>query len=409
MIARFLPESGAGRILASITLVNTIGTGLWVTSSALYLTRIVGLRATDVGIGFTVGALVCLIASTPMGYLADQRGPRTMQILFYLGLAGSYAAMLTVHSLVAFIIVASLTSLADAGQRGARAALIAGTIPKEQRVRTRALFRATANVGYTIGSAAGGVGLAFGTATSYRLLILGNVLSYLGVALLATRLPELAPAPRKQSEPRLTALRDRPYLSFVILDGMMSMHNDILSLVLPLWIVGHTHAPRWMAAVCILVNTVMVVLLQVRTSRGTEELTGAARASRTAGLLIAGACLVFAASSDRSAVTAAALLVLGAFIHVLGELKHSAAGWGISFGLAREDAQGQYLATYAMGAQLGRMLAPAVLTFLVLGWGGPGWIVLAVLVAAPGFAVAPTVNWGRRRLVASQQPVPATP
>src|SRR5205814_10661741 len=92
-------------------------------------------------------------------------------------------------------------------------------------------------------------------------------------------------------------------------------------------------------------------------------------------------CLVIAASAGVPVWAAVPLLLTGAFVHVLGELRHSAAGWGISFGLAPDHAQGQYQATYGMGNQLGRMLAPAVLTWLVLVLGGVGWVVLAVTLA----------------------------
>ncbi|MGI8667573.1 MAG: MFS transporter [Jatrophihabitans sp.] len=407
MLDRFLPPSGPGRTLAIISLVNTTGSGLWVTSSALSLTRFVELPATHVGIGFSVAALVCLVASTPMGYLADARGPRRQQVVFYVLLAALFGAMLLVNSLWSFILVAALTALADAGQRGARGALIAGCIPPEQRVRSRAMFRTMANVGYTLGAGTGGAAIAVGSLTAYRLMIIGNAASYLAVALLATRLPDLAPSVRAGSEPRLLSLRDRPYLLFVALDGLMSMHNDILNLVLPLWIAGHTGAPKWMAAVCIVVNTVLVVLLQVRTSRNTETIQGAVRAARAGGLLIGAACLLFALSSGRSAGPATVLLLLGAVVHVLGELRHSAAGWGLSFGLAPAERQGQYQATYAMGGQLGRIVGPAVLIWLVLGLGWPGWLGVAALVVLPAFAIRRAVDWSVRwRAAGRGEPVP---
>ncbi|WFE49778.1 hypothetical protein [Micromonospora sp. WMMD1155] len=63
--------------------------------------------------------------------------------------------------------------------------------------------------------------------------------------------------------PRLIALRDRPFLAFTLVDGLMSMHISLLTIALPLWIAGHTTAPVWMISALTLVNTGLVVLLQV--------------------------------------------------------------------------------------------------------------------------------------------------
>ncbi|WP_305070406.1 MFS transporter [Micromonospora parastrephiae] len=72
-----LPPPGRLRTLSLATLANTVGTGLWVTGAALYLTRVVGLSPTEVGLGLTLAGLVGLTASVPLGGLADRRDPRT--------------------------------------------------------------------------------------------------------------------------------------------------------------------------------------------------------------------------------------------------------------------------------------------------------------------------------------------
>jgi MFS family permease len=391
-----LPRPGPLRDLSAVTLINTAGNGLWMTVSALYLTRVAGLSAGQVGLGLTVAGAVSMVASTPLGYLADRRGPRGTQVVSFAALAVLTLGMLAVRSFAMLVVVASLTAIADAGQRGARGALIAAAIPAGDRVRARAFLRAVTNVGISAGAAAAGIALAVGTPLAYQLTVIGDALSFAAAALLAIRLPVVPPVPAKAG-PRLVALRDRPFLALVALDGLMSMHFDILNIVLPLWIAARTDAPHWLVAVLMLVNTSMVVALQVRAARGTEEMTGAARAARSAGLLIGAACLVFLTTAGPPAWVASALLILGCLVHVIGELRQSAAGWGISFGLAPEHAQGQYQATYSMGGQFGRMLAPAVLVWLALDLGRIGWIVMAVLFAVVGAAVPPVVALATRR------------
>ncbi|MCW3813499.1 MFS transporter [Micromonospora sp. DR5-3] len=401
-----LPEPGPSRILALSTLVNTVGRGTWLTASALFLTRSVGLTVAQVGLGLTVTALVSLVASTPMGYLADRLGPRGLQIGALLASAGFTAALVAVRSFAGFLLVGVLMAVADSATRGARGALIAGAVPPDQRVRTRAYLRAVTNVGISVGTVLAGVALAADTRTAYVSLILLDCATYLVAAAVLLRLPPVPPVPAPAHGPRLIALRDRPFLAFTVLDGLMSMHFGLINIALPLWIAGHTTAPRWLISACLLVNTVVVVLFQVRASRGTEDLTGAGRAARRAGAVIAVACALFAASGGVPTAVAVPLLLGGALVHVVGELWHAAAGWGISFGLAPAHAQGQYQGAYGMGMQLGSMVAPVVVTTLAVGWGAPGWLLLGGLFLLLGVLVPPVVAWAGRTRPAEPAPVP---
>ncbi|MBQ1056137.1 MFS transporter [Micromonospora sp. C32] len=404
---RLLPEPGPSRILALSTLVNTVGRGTWLTASALFLTRSVGLTVTQVGVALTLTALVSLVASTPMGYLADRLGPRGLQMAALLASAGCTAALVAVRSFTGFLAVGVLMALADAGTRGARGALIAGAVPPEQRVRTRAYLRAVTNVGISVGTVLAGFALAADTRGAYVTLILLDAATYVLAAAVLLRLPPVPPVPAPAHGPRLIALRDRPFLAFTVLDGLMSMHFSLINIALPLWIAGHTTAPNWLISVCLLVNTVVVILFQVRASRGTEDLTGAGRASRRAGVLLAVACALFAAGGGVPLAVAVPLLLAGALVHVVGELWHAAAGWGISFGLAPAHAHGQYQGAYGMGMQLGSMVAPVVVTTLAIGWGVPGWLVLGGVFLLLGALVPPVVRWAARTRPPAPEPEPA--
>ena len=304
-----LPPPGAARVLVLSTLVNTVGRGIWLTASVLFLTRSVGLSVSQVGLGLTVTALVSLVVSTPAGYLADRYGPRGIQFTALLACGGLTAALALVGSFRSFLAVSIAIAVAEAAFRGARGAVIAGAVPADQRVRTRAYLRATTNVGISAGAALAGAGIAVDTRTGYLVLIMVDTVSFLIAAAILTRLAPIPPVAAAAHGPRLVALRDRPFLVFTLLDGLMSMHFGLLNIALPLWIAGHTTAPRWLISVLMLVNTAMVVLFQVRAARGTEEVAGAARASRRAGVAIAVACLLFAASGAAATPAAVALLL----------------------------------------------------------------------------------------------------
>src|SRR5258706_6656576 len=95
---------GPLRLLAAATLVNTLGNGLWMASSALFLTRSVGLSVRETGLALTVTALASLVTSAPMGYVADRRGPRGVLVLGLLVMAAGTAALSLVGSFATFLV-----------------------------------------------------------------------------------------------------------------------------------------------------------------------------------------------------------------------------------------------------------------------------------------------------------------
>ncbi|WP_324784265.1 MFS transporter [Streptomyces sp. H51] len=406
MLSRLLPAPGPARVLTGITLVHTLGQGLWMALNAIYATTVLHLSPGQFGIGVGVAAGAALAVSTPTGHLADRVGPRSVQIWSFIALGPLTAALLVVDGFAQYVAVVSVQGVAYSASRSARMAMVAGLVPAEQRVSVRAYLRATSNVSVSVGAALAGMLLAVDSVGAYKLAVAFNAATYLSTGLLTLLLPPV-PAQPARPGPALVVLRDRPYLTFIVLDGLLSMHNLLLDVVLPLWVLHHTRAPRWIIAAILFTNTVAVVLLQVRAARGTDEPPAAARASRSGSLCLAVACIVFALTGGASAAVAGALLLVGALAHVLGEIRQSAGSWGMSFGLAPEHAQGQYQGTYAMGADLGKMIAPALLTWLVIQHGTLGWIVMAVGFAIVGAAMPAVAGWAVRGGGAASDPVAA--
>jgi len=406
------------RRLVAATLVNTLGNGVYAAVGALYLTRVAGLSVGQVGIGLTVAGLVGLIVSTPLGVAADRLGPKRAYVVFLLLQAITMTALTQVRSFPLYVGIAALTAIVDAGQRGAKGALIAGLVPADQRVRTRAILRVTTNIGMGVGMGLAGIVLAVDQREVYVIALLANAATYLvTAAVVRWGMPKLAPVPSATGPSGFTALKDRPFLVFVTLDGLLSMHNSMAQVAIPLWVATATDAPTWLIAVLLVTNSVAVILLQIRVARGTEHLAGAARAGRRAGLLLALACAVLAVTDVTSGAVTIALLLVAAVVHVLGEMLQSAGGWGISFELAPAGAQGQYQGAYAMGHQVGDLIAPFVLTVVAVSWGWPGWLLTATIFLLAGAFIPVVVRWaesGRDRLeeitqlASSREPGPVT-
>jgi hypothetical protein len=189
------------------------------------------------------------------------------------------------------------------------------------------------------------------------------------------------------------ALRDRPYLVLALLNAFLIGHVTILTVLIPVWISTRTTAPSWIYSIVLIINTAVVVFLQVRVSRGSESPDGGARAMRRAGLLLASCCLLLATAQGRSTLVAVSIVLAAAVVHVFGEMLQGAGQWSVSFGLAPDHAQGQYQGLFAMSMQLGTVATPGVATLLLTTLGWVGWLVLAVPLALAGLAAPAAVRW----------------
>ncbi|MCW2506627.1 MAG: hypothetical protein JWO79_4911 [Actinomycetia bacterium] len=393
---RLLPDPGPARVLAAGTLADTLGKGLTLSLSAIFFTRSVGLSVREVSIGLAAAAVVSFLTSTPLGHLADRIGPREVLAALQVAQVGTVGCLAFTRSFWPFLVLSCVSAACGRGASAARGAVVAGLLPPDRRVRLRAQLRAITNVGISAGTVLAGIALQIDTRGAYMAMILGDAASFAVVAALTLRLPHLAPVPVTHPGPRLVALRDRPFLVYTALHGVLAVHYGLFAIAMPLWVTLRTNAPSWIVAVLFLVNGITVVLLQVRASRGTESVAVAARAHRRSGALLAVGCALFAFSGGRSAWIAVVVLVAAAFTHVLGELLQAAGSWGLSFALAPEHAQGQYQGAFDMGYALASIAAPIVVTTLTVGWGAPGWLLLGAMFAVAGALVPPVARWAER-------------
>lgn len=375
----------------------TMGNGAFMTCSALYFTKVIGFSPERLGLGLTIAGLAGLLAGVPLGHLADRRGPRgTAAALVALnGIA--VAGYLFIGSFVQFVLVACAFVVLERGGRAALQATIAAVLQGADLVRTRAYLRSVNNMGIAVGALLAGIALQIGTHNAFRVVIVLDALSFVVSALLLMTLPPTTPAPAAApGEPRLAVLRDRPFALITLISVVLSLYAVLLEIVLPLWIVSHTAAPRWLVTLLFLLNTASVVSFQVRIAKKVDSLPLAVAAFRRSGVVLLLSCVLFALSSTGTTVAASALLVLGGAVHVYGEMVLSAAAWVVSHELAPPEKQGQYQGFFFTGYAASVMIAPALLASLIIGYGAPGWFVLGGAFLLSALAMGPAVRWAAR-------------
>lgn len=394
---RIVPEDHTLRILALGTLVNRGGAGATVTTFALYFTRVVGLRATQVGLALSVGALVGMLVQLPAGQWGDVRGPREVMRILQIGMGLTGALLLVTRNAWLLIVAMALITATQSGANAVRNGYIARVATGGQGVAFKAYLRAVTNIAMAFGALLGGVALWIDRPWAYLSVFAIDAVTSVIAGISCGALPHLAPAPpRGEGEPRLAVLRDAPYVVVILLTGIVSMHFIVMEVGIPLWIAQHTHAPTQMVAVLLVLNTVAVSLFQVRLSRGTDTVPRAASSMVAGAVWIAVAFCLLAFSGRVSRWDAAAVLVVGASVHVVGEMITSSAQWGLSMGLAPTERQGQYQGFASLGFGISSTVAPTLITWLCIDWGAPGWFVLAAMILGAA-ALMPTASaWALR-------------
>jgi hypothetical protein len=384
------------------TFINTYGTGLVLTTLTLYAIRVVHLSAARTGLAMTIAGLVGLLAAVPIGTLADRRGPRNVfrLTLFVLAVAAA-GYVLFAHSFVSFLIITTVDGSALIASGAADVALLR-RVGGEEATTFRSQMAAVLNVGITLGVATAAVALELNTVNAYRALFLGNALTCLaGVAVLG-RLPKYEPLPGAREESRLAALKDKAFVGYTVLSGAMYMQYFVLIVLLPVWVVYHTSAPRWTVSAFVVINTVIVVLFQVRVGKTVQTIRQGGAAFRRAGVIFLLSCSAMGLATGIPTWAALLLLAAAVMLHSYGELWHASGTFALDFGLAPPHAQGQYQGLVGVGTGAGQALAPILLIGLVLSLGRLGFVLLGAFLAVLGLTGPAVARWGERTRPAAE-------
>jgi len=398
------------RLVTTSVLVNTIGTGLYATAGTLYFVRVLHISPARTGAILTAAGLVGLVLVLPLGRLVDRYGARDAYAALLVVQGVSRIGFAVAASTATFALSAAVAAATAAGATAAVGALMADLPGPGGPARARAFLRSMTNIGVAVGAVLAGVVVQWDSSAGYRLMMIANGLAFAVAALTVLRLPRnlARRVPDPDELPRANVMTDRRFLAVTGLNAVMSLHFDVLTIAVPLWIVLDTDAPRWLVSCVLLVNTALVVALQVRLSRHSADLQGAARALRRSGVVFLVAWILLAGAGSVSTIGAVVLVVVAVGIHSLGEIDQTAAGFTVSYDLAPEHAHGQYQSAFVLGRGVARAIAPSLLTVLCLGLKTPGWIVLGLLVTLAGHLASTTVRNAHRSASTTRTPAPPT-
>ena len=386
------PGGRDARIMLFAQFLDRTGSGVWGASSVLYFTFVAGLDARQLGLLLGAAGVAGITGSPLAGRLAGRLPVRTLLIGCHLLRLVTLCLLLVCHGFGLLLPVVAATYLGDRAAKTLEM-LFATRVAGEQRSTYQALSRSSANAGYALGAGIAAIGLAVGTRDAYDALILTDALSFLAAALLVRRARE-PHTPGRVTTPQTVAAtvpaagppapspwRDRRYLLFVLLDAPMNLDDSVLNVGLPLWLVHHTSAPRAIVPTFLVLNTVLVVLLQLRVSARVRTPRQAATTVLVYGLTTLAFCAVLATATDGGAWTASAALLATAVLVTAAELMRSVTSWELAVSLAPQQARASYLGVAGMSQSVQKSAGPLLLTGAVMTAGPIGWLLLGAAVA----------------------------
>ncbi|WP_305727971.1 MULTISPECIES: MFS transporter [unclassified Streptomyces] len=383
-----IPGGRDGRRMLAVTWVDKTGNGLWNTTSALYFIHVAGLSLVEVGTLVSVAAAVGVAGAPLAGRFADRVPLVRLLVAFQLLRAGAAIALFLSDGFAALLVCAALGSFGDRSAN-VLTKLYAARVGGPQRVRYQAVVRTAANAGWAVGGLVAAAVLSLGVPHAYEALLVGDALSFAAAAALTLRCGE-PPSPRvtvagSGSGPAAyrpaSPWRDRGYLAYVATDTVLYLHDSLFQVGLSLWTVHATDAPEGLVPLLTVLNSGMVVALQVPLSRLAAGSAACRRLLLPLAAVFTAGGLAMAASVADGPWLASAALLLAAAVFTVGEILHATVSWELSVALAPAGAQGAYVGVHGLAGSVQRSAGPLAVTAAIAA-GPAGWALFGAVIGA---------------------------
>lgn len=355
--------------------VNAVGTGMFFPFSVLFFHQKLAMPLGQVGLGLSIATGVAIVGVAVVGRAVDLVGGKVVLIASLVLRGTSCALFLTISSYWLFLVLAVVDAVTMRIGQLSDQAVVAEISKGAERPRWLALSRTALNGGMGAGALLAGVIISGGGDIDYTPLVLANSASFFLAALLF--LPIRTGGARLARPDRggtAAAWRDGLFVGVCVVNGGLWLAAMAIEIALPVYLREYLDAPGWTVSLVFTINTVLVILLQLPSTRWI------ARRPASTVIVVGTACylvafLVLIPTTRLGLAPLVVLLVLALVVFTLGELLVSVATVDLVLALAPSASRGAYLSVSHVFLGIGGALAPGVLIgVLELGagalWGG---------------------------------------
>ena len=162
-----------------VTALQFLGLGALMTFLPLLATQVIGVRATEVGILFTIAGLATMVMGIPIGMLADRVGKKIFMILGLLVSAVAMAGIAFAQSFSWLIVFSVVNGLGMVMFTPAALGFLSETVPVHRQSTAMGIYGGVCeNVGIIAGSALGG--FVWGAWGPQATFLMGTIAASLG-------------------------------------------------------------------------------------------------------------------------------------------------------------------------------------------------------------------------------------
>ena len=371
-------------------LLNSLGTGFVLPFGFIYFHDVRGLSLGISGLIVATFSAGPVVISPLGGALIDRFSARALMI-------GSLAALALAFATFPFVQTAwqgfAAAALAGAGQGGllpSQSSLLGALTPEGKRHITFSLQRTMANLGIGVGGLVGGLIASTSSPPSFDVLFWMDAATFalfLVVVLLLVPNPHsVTPGAKSRPAGRYRAVvSDRPFLGVLLTHLVLCAAGfAMFQTVVPIYARNFASVSESAIGVFFLINTTLIVLLQLPIARAIEGRRRMAGLRLVSVLWALGLVIVVVAGDALSGAAAAAVMVPGIVLWSVGECFQGAIVNPLTVDLAPPHLLGRYLALTTVAWQTGFAVAPALTGFAFRISPTATWLVAAALCLVAG-------------------------
>ena len=323
-------------------LVSRIGTSMIWPFLLLYASQRLELPMAAVATLLTINAAAGVASSFLAGPIIDRFGRKWMMVGGLALHSVTYLMLSRADTLLEFAGLMALSGAVAPLYMVGADAMLADLVPKEHRTDAYALMRLSANAGIAIGPAVGGVLISI----SYNLAFYIAAAGLASFSLLMLLFARETMPPHDPARPKpdgfggyLEILRDRPYMSFLVLVTLGILPGVLMWTLMPLYANQNYGVPESLYGLIPTTNALMVVFLQLPVTNFTKRYPdrrvmafGALFYSLGAGLVVLGRGFFG--------------FWISMVVMTLGELALMPTSTSYAANLAPPDRRGRYMSLY---------------------------------------------------------------
>lgn len=381
--------------------VDAIGTGTWISSAVVVFSRHAHVDSGSIGFGLTLSAIAGMLASVPIGAIADRIGPLRVFCASYFLRALGMMGWLAIDGHLPFLLYSATFGIIDRSAASLTRSLIIAPLDKDEAVRLMGRMALPSNIGFGVGALLSATVLAASLPLWIVLAI--NSTSFIVVALLYWAVLhsfDTSSAHVKQSallaaisSPGSITNRDR--LEATLQNFVLSFHRTLLTVFIPLELILLAPRETWIIPSVMIANASIVALSQSKVNEIATTGSYGLRFWYGTAIALAASMLLMALSWESPVALRSVLISMMIILQISAELIHSAALSVIFVKFSRADHLTQDLSAINVGGQLQNVVGPTIFASLISSHSPVVALCLATIFLAVGWRIARSPRWIR--------------